>query len=713
MIRKILKPKSGSLEIEIPEEYIGRDVEILVFAIEKNENLVKKEENNEKSQKIDYTPSLDIPSPQTNQTLEKEQPEEKQTGKLAGLGGIAVASTLRTAFLNTTKAKVEEKKDELELGVKEKIQDIASLHVEKQPEVKITDNEESFSLDTEDEMNFKIQSEEKEESFSTKAQEIKTELKESFDMKAQSKEADEDEFSFKLQTDDKEENGFETQKIQKPVEEEGFSIKSQTQEIKEESFSIKAQAEDTNEDEFSFKLQTDDEKTNDFGAKEIKKPLEEESFSLDTKDEMEFKIQDESAEESFSIKSQIEDAKEEESFSIKPQIEEESFSIKPQETQPESKVETKSQGLKVTKGTIDLSMFKAKSSEPKTKFTKDDEEYEPIKNVLVAEDNMINQKLITKILEGFDLNVTIASNGLLAFQQRQENDFDLIFIDISMPIMDGIESIHNIIDYEKENDLQHTPIIALTANALNGDRERFLKEGADEYITKPIKRDKISYILDLFTSKRPKVKKEVEKKQEEVKEVEKTIQEPVKTFEEPALNIQKPIQAQEENGVSFGIKEDDIKEEIQVPSDTNTKEESNLTKDYIIDTEHAPSKDILICRKSSMETFVAKSIVTQIDASCDSCDNLEEFYNKFKSNHYSLVMFDYEIPELDTYKLSEIISKAQKAYGKDINTVMLVSNNSEVPPRVSALFTETVKGILGRDKILRMIETYVSRSQFF
>lgn len=106
--------------------------------------------------------------------------------------------------------------------------------------------------------------------------------------------------------------------------------------------------------------------------------------------------------------------------------------------------------------------------------------------VLVAEDNPINQKLIRVVLENFGLEVTIAANGEEALEYRKNNEYAMIFMDIQMPVMGGVESTHLILEHEKENDLKHIPIIALTANALAGDREKYMAEGMDDYATKPL-----------------------------------------------------------------------------------------------------------------------------------------------------------------------------------------------------------------------------------
>ncbi len=107
-------------------------------------------------------------------------------------------------------------------------------------------------------------------------------------------------------------------------------------------------------------------------------------------------------------------------------------------------------------------------------------------HVLVAEDNPINQKLIKVVLENLGLTVTLTANGQEAYDARMVGQYDMIFMDIQMPVMGGVESTHLILEYEKEHGEEHIPIIALTANALPGDREKYIAEGMDDYATKPL-----------------------------------------------------------------------------------------------------------------------------------------------------------------------------------------------------------------------------------
>jgi CheY-like chemotaxis protein len=108
--------------------------------------------------------------------------------------------------------------------------------------------------------------------------------------------------------------------------------------------------------------------------------------------------------------------------------------------------------------------------------------------ILLAEDNPVNQKLAIRLLEKTGCRVVTASNGreaLNLLQQSRHAPFDLVLMDIQMPEMDGMEATAAIRDAEKSSGA-HLPIIAMTANAMRGDRERYLGGGMDGYISKPV-----------------------------------------------------------------------------------------------------------------------------------------------------------------------------------------------------------------------------------
>jgi CheY-like chemotaxis protein len=114
---------------------------------------------------------------------------------------------------------------------------------------------------------------------------------------------------------------------------------------------------------------------------------------------------------------------------------------------------------------------------------------------LVAEDDRINQRLITRLLEKRGHNVVLAENGRDAVEASEKQRFDVILMDGQMPVMDGFEATKRIRKNEKANG-GHTPIIALTALAMKGDEERCLASGMDGYVTKPIKLDELFSVVE-------------------------------------------------------------------------------------------------------------------------------------------------------------------------------------------------------------------------
>jgi osomolarity two-component system sensor histidine kinase NIK1 len=98
----------------------------------------------------------------------------------------------------------------------------------------------------------------------------------------------------------------------------------------------------------------------------------------------------------------------------------------------------------------------------------------------------VNQKVAVRILEKFNHNVTVVENGLQAVSEVMQHRYDVILMDVQMPVMGGFEATGNIRQYEKMNVLPRTPIIALTAHAMLGDRDKCIKAGMDDYLSKPL-----------------------------------------------------------------------------------------------------------------------------------------------------------------------------------------------------------------------------------
>ena len=105
--------------------------------------------------------------------------------------------------------------------------------------------------------------------------------------------------------------------------------------------------------------------------------------------------------------------------------------------------------------------------------------------ILLAEDNLVNQKVACKLLERRGHDVTVVNNGAEALSALEQRAFDLILMDVQMPEMDGLEATRQIRGRERSTGI-HVPILAMTAHAMKGDKERCLAAGMDGYISKPI-----------------------------------------------------------------------------------------------------------------------------------------------------------------------------------------------------------------------------------
>jgi CheY-like chemotaxis protein len=106
-------------------------------------------------------------------------------------------------------------------------------------------------------------------------------------------------------------------------------------------------------------------------------------------------------------------------------------------------------------------------------------------NILLAEDNRVNQVLAARLLQKRGHTVVLVETGKAALEASQTGSFDLILMDVQMPEMDGLDASRCIREREKTTG-KHTPIVAMTAHAMVGDRERCLQAGMDAYISKPL-----------------------------------------------------------------------------------------------------------------------------------------------------------------------------------------------------------------------------------
>ncbi len=139
-------------------------------------------------------------------------------------------------------------------------------------------------------------------------------------------------------------------------------------------------------------------------------------------------------------------------------------------------------------------------SAPTEKTDKEEAQFKG--KVLIAEDNKTNQMLIKLLLMDYGVNFKIANDGLEAVAMFKKDKFDMVLMDENMPNLNGIEAMLQIKEYEKENSLSTTPVVALTASALDSDRERFTKAGMDGFIAKPIDTNLLELELEKYLAKR-------------------------------------------------------------------------------------------------------------------------------------------------------------------------------------------------------------------
>lgn len=117
-------------------------------------------------------------------------------------------------------------------------------------------------------------------------------------------------------------------------------------------------------------------------------------------------------------------------------------------------------------------------------------------SILLVEDNPMNQKIVSKMLQLYNNHCDLASDGYEAIEAIQKKEYDVVFMDCQMPNMDGYKS--TIAIRKMENTKKHTPIIAMTANAMQGDREKCLEVGMDDYLSKPIDYEKMLHLISVY-----------------------------------------------------------------------------------------------------------------------------------------------------------------------------------------------------------------------
>jgi CheY-like chemotaxis protein len=120
------------------------------------------------------------------------------------------------------------------------------------------------------------------------------------------------------------------------------------------------------------------------------------------------------------------------------------------------------------------------------------------KKILVAEDNLINQKVVVRLLDMLGYTADVVGNGVEALRLLGSDHYDAVLMDMHMPVMDGLETTRAI--RRLDGAASRIPIIAVTANAIQGERQKCLSAGMNDYITKPIEKEAFASALEYWTS---------------------------------------------------------------------------------------------------------------------------------------------------------------------------------------------------------------------
>jgi CheY-like chemotaxis protein len=118
--------------------------------------------------------------------------------------------------------------------------------------------------------------------------------------------------------------------------------------------------------------------------------------------------------------------------------------------------------------------------------------------VLLAEDNIVNQKVAMKMLSTIGCQVDVVANGIEAAAAVKEGDYDIVFMDCQMPELDGYGATREIRSGEAGR--MRIPVVAMTANAMQGDREKCIAAGMDDYVSKPVNREELEAVVSKWKS---------------------------------------------------------------------------------------------------------------------------------------------------------------------------------------------------------------------
>ena len=278
----------------------------------------------------------------------------------------------------------------------------------------------------------------------------------------------------------------------------------------------------------------------------------------------------------------------------------------------------------------------------KAKDIKNNIKFENI-HALVAEDNSINQKLIQNVLNGFGIDVTLANNGEEALDLRTQNEYDIIFMDIQMPVLGGIEATEKILEFEEKSRKHHIPIVALTANALAGDREKYIEAGMDNYLSKPIELEQLNLVIqEYFPHKIAGNKEEAieEEQQANVIGTEETmdVENSDEKIYDDILEGSESVKQIDEN-----IEEDTYVENSDNSVEIQENQEETVEVVEIEKIVEAKRKsDILVYHSMPLIANLYGSILKNLEYDMDIVTDEEKFLDRLDDTEYTFVIYDAE-----------------------------------------------------------------------
>ena len=266
---------------------------------------------------------------------------------------------------------------------------------------------------------------------------------------------------------------------------------------------------------------------------------------------------------------------------------------------------------------------------------KETENFEGIR-VLVAEDNVVNQKLIISLLKNFGIDPVVVSNGAEAVEERKKGNFDLILMDVQMPVMGGIDATREILSYEEENGLAHVPIVALTANALQGDREKYIKAGMDEYLSKPVDVARLKELIVHFCKSKSEAGESGLETNEESAEEEKKLEDPSKSED----NVQEKIA--EEGLADLSEEKEEGRSDKEEASSRIVEEKSSaeIIQKHSTPVPTAERADLLLLTRPGLMKKVHERLLENLKMDTDIVEKIDEFVEQLEHREYRFVLID-------------------------------------------------------------------------